>query len=179
MSDPLPRRTRLGGVGAIATAAALTGVAGVPGAITAVAVVLTWVLVADIVTFAVAAIAVGALLAADAFVVLDPGLADGVPSVDRITELTGSGMVELLSLVVLGVALIPLLLGSTSGTDRPIIVAVLTLLLTAGLATLAVTPILAGETVLVGAAVLAVIVAVFTYSLHRYGLLVSGVLQHG
>lgn len=179
MVDPVPRRTWLGGLGALATAAALTGTAGLPGAFAALAVILGWALLADVVALAIAAVAVGALLSADAFVVLNPDLAEGVPALGRIAALGGVGIVELFSLGVLTVALVPLLLGCTVDRHRPILVALLTIVLTISLATVAVTPILAGESVLVGAAALAVVVATVGYGLHRYGLLVAGVLQHG
>lgn len=179
MVDPIPQRTWLGGFGALATTAALAGVAALPGAVAGLVVLLGWALLADVVALAIATVAIGALLSADAFVVPGPDMADGVPYVEQLAEFSGLGTVELISLGVLALALVPLLLGSTAGTDRPIVVALLTIVLTAGLVTIVMTPLLAGESVLVGAAVLAAVVATIAYGLHRYGLLVSGVLQHG
>lgn len=179
MAERVPPRTWIGGVGAVATATALVAVAGIPGAIAGAAVVLAWALIADVVALAVATVAVAALLSADAFVVLGPDVADGIPAVERLATLTGLGVVELLSLAAVAAALVPLLVGSTASGDRPVGVALLTLVISVALAGLALTPLLAGETVLAGAVTLATAIAVVAYGLHRYGLLVTGVLQHG
>lgn len=179
MDEAIPARTRLGGLGALATAIVLAAVAGIPGAVVGVAVVLTWALLADVVALAVTTVAVGALLSADAVVVLGPAVAGAVPALDRASDVTGVARPVLASLGAVAFACLPLLLGSTADTERPVVVAIVTVAFTVALATIALVPLMAGETVLVGAGTLAAVVAVASYGLHRYGLLVAGVLQHG
>lgn len=179
MIDASLDRTWLGGLGTFATTVVLIGVAGFPGAIAGVAIILAWVLVADVAAFSVAIVTIAALHSADGFVVLSPAVVQGIPYIERLTMFTGLSGVELLSLTALSATSLLLLLGSVTRTDRPIVVAGLTVLLTVGLAMAAVTPVIAGESILIGAAVVTVLVAVLTYGLHRYSLLVAGVLQHG
>lgn len=178
MDDVVPERTRIGGVGAVTVAVALTGVAGIPGALAAVAVLLAWAFVADIAAFAIVIVAVGGLLSADAFVA-SPEFVAGVEPLERLSTRVGVSAVDLLSLTVLAAATLPLSFGQLTTTGRPIVTPLLAVVLTAVLGTIAAIPILAGESVGLAAAVLVTTVCVVSYVLHRSGLVVAGVHIRG
>lgn len=156
-------RSTMGLVGAIAGFIGLVAIGGLPGAIAGLAVLACWFVVGDLAAFSLAIVALGALAA-------EPVLfAEDTPILT--TELVGVALVT--------VALAPLLLGRVLRTDASIAVGALVLVLWFGFATVSIVPVAAGESTLVAAAVLVGVFAAISYGLHRYGLLVSGVLQHG
>ena len=156
-------RTAIGGLGAVAGAAGLATIAGLPGAGAGLAVLLVWVLVGDLPAFAAGAVALGAT-APESVLVAD-----------------GSGVVSLALLEhsVVGLGMAPLLLGGVRRAERPLSIGALVLVLWIGLAMTSMAPVAAGESALLGTGALVVVFAAIAYVLHRYALLVSGVLQRG
>lgn len=148
-------RTRIGGLGAVGIAILLAVASGIPGAALGIAVVLTWGVVGDIAAFAIAIVAVS------------------------VTVDTASLTTVTVEAVAVPITLAALLIGPATRTDRPIAVPVLVLLLTCGVGALATLPLLWGRSLAVAGTVLVVVVSTLSYGLHRYGIVASGVLQHG
>lgn len=149
--------TRTGGVGAVAVAVALTTVAGLRGAVAGLAILAVWYALADLAAFGLAIVALGAL---------------------RTPTLAGDGSLDPLTILAVA-ATLPLLVGEPLATDRPLGDVAVTLVFAVGLAIAALAATVAGESILAGAVTVVLVAAALSYGLHRYGMLVAGVLGDG
>lgn len=162
--------TWLGSLGVVAGAVAFVAVAGPVGAVAGVLLLAAWLAVSDLAAYALGHVALGAIVAAS----MDPALGAGVEPLAA-----GLPAAPLARVGLVASALLPLLLGPLAATRFPVVRSALTLFVCGALAAVALAPVLAGEAVWVGSAALLAVAGLVAYAVHRYGLLVSGVLASG
>lgn len=173
MLPPLPGETTwLGGIGAVVGAAALAVVGGTVGIVAGVLVVVTWFTLSDLAAYALGYVVLGAVLTN----VVGAGILPR-PPVGPLTD--GALASPFLQGGLVSLALLPLLLGPVVDVRRPVVLSVVTVAFGAMVAVVALAPVLAGGTVWLGSVVLIGVTVLLAYALHRYGLLVSGVLSRG